>query len=491
MLSDETRRVLDQGARMLIGGEWVTVGARRSIPVLDPSSGQEISALVAGTAADVDAAVGAAKAAFDGIWASKGPGEREALIRKWADLVEGNAMLLAQLETVDVGMPLWMATNLNVQGTLGSIRYMSGWPTKISGRTVDIGLPIPDAEFFGYTVREPIGVIGAIIPWNVPLMLAAWKIAPALAAGCTIVVKPSENACLSVLVLADLGRQAGIPDGVINVVTGYGQEAGEALVRHPDVSKITFTGSTGTGIRIAKAAAEGVKKITLELGGKSPQVLFDDANLDQAIPGVANGIFLNSGQICVAGSRLYVQRSIFEQTVERLAQLADKLRVGPGLLETTQIGPVVSAAQRDKVAGYIASAEAEGASIASGSGNLNAEGFYVRPTVITDAKQSMKVAREEIFGPVLTVIGFDEFDEGVSLANDSVYGLAACVWTQDLSKAMRFVKRIKTGKVAVNSDPIPYPALPEGGRKASGYGRDLGEEAIDGFLETKSVLIRS
>jgi phenylacetaldehyde dehydrogenase len=490
-LSASTRRTLDRGGRLLIGGEWAASASGSSLDVVDPSSGNPVSSLAAGGAADIDAAVAAAKAAFQGkAWGGLAPSERERLLLRLADLLEHNATGVTELESVDVGMPIWMARKLDLGGTLAAIRYMAGWPTKIAGRTATVGVPIPDSAFFGYTVREPVGVVGAIIPWNVPLMLAAWKLAPVLAADCTLVLKPSEEASLSVLALGRLIEEAGFPPGVVNIVTG-GAEAGMALVRHPDVAKITFTGSTVTGQAIARIAAETTKKLTLELGGKSPQLLFADADLDRAIPGIAVAIFLNSGQVCVAGSRLYLDRRIHAEAVERLERHIGALRIGPGLADDTVIGPLVSRRQQDRVQGFISEAAAEGVSVLTGRATLpDAGGFYVAPTLVADARQDMRIVREEVFGPVLTVIPFDDFDEALSLANDTPYGLSACVWTESLPTALAAVEGLKTGKVAVNSDPMPYPAPPEGGRKASGYGRDLGEEAVASFLETKSVLMR-
>ncbi len=489
-LSRSARDILDRAPALFIGGESVAAATGQEIPVLDPSSARRIASLADAGTVDVERAVVAAKTAFSS-WSRTAPAERERLLWRWAELIEQNADMLAEIETVDAGMPLWMSRHMEMGGTLGAIRYMAGWPTKIAGQTVSVGVPIPGSEFFGYTLREPVGVVAAIIPWNVPMMMAAWKIAPAVAAGCTIVVKPSEVASLSVLVLADLARQAGFPDGVINVVTGQGSVAGEALVRHRDIAKVTFTGSTATGIAIARAAAESVKKVTLELGGKSPQIVFADADLDRAIDGICNGIFLHSGQICVAGSRLYVERRAFDTVVERIGAWADSRMVGPGLDPETQIGPVASRMQKDRILGHLATAKHEGAQIVTAAADVEADGYYIRPTVVANTTQSMRIVREEVFGPVLTVAPFDDPEEAAALANDTDYGLSACVWTSDLATAHRFVPQIRSGKVAVNTDPLPYPALSEGGLKASGYGRDLGPEGLDGFLETKSVLIRT
>jgi phenylacetaldehyde dehydrogenase len=411
-------------------------------------------------------------------------------MHRLADLIERDAGLLAELEIVDNGMTAHFARNLNIAGAIGVLRYMAGWPSKITGRTVSLGVPIPGSQFFAATVREPVGVVGAIIPWNVPFMSALWKLAPALAAGCTIVIKPAEDACLSVLKLAELIAEAGFPPGVVNVVTGTGIAAGDPLVRHPDVAKISFTGSTVTGRRIGALASGELKKVTLELGGKSPNIVFADADLDRAATGAADLIFLNSGQVCVAGSRLLVERRALDQVVDKVAGLAAALKIGPGLDIDSQIGPLVSARQQARVRGYVDGAKAAGATLLTGADPVDSSGFYVRPTVIVDVRHDMQVVQEEIFGPVLAVMPFDDIEEAIALANQTAYGLAATIWTNDLKKTHTLIPRLKCGFVAVNSDAIPHPALPQGGFKQSGVGKDLGAEAIDGCLDTKTVLIR-
>ena len=486
-LHPATRQFLDTPGRVLIAGEWVASSG--SIDVVDPSSEATVAAIAAADEAAVDAAVRSAVDAFGGAWSRTASAERERLLLKWADLIEANARILAELETVDVGMPIWMARRNDVEGTLATLRYMAGWATKIAGEAADIRLPIPDSSFLGYTLREPVGVVGAIIPWNVPLMLAMWKLAPALAAGCTVVLKPSEEASLSVLFLCELARQAGFPPGVVNVVTGTGAVVGEALVRHPDVDKITFTGSTATGVRIATAAAASVKKVSLELGGKSPQLVFADADLNACIPRIADSIFLNSGQICVAGSRLYVERARHDEIVERLAAHIRSLKIGAGLDPETRIGPLINGRQKANVTKMLEEASREGACVTQES-LPGGPGYFVAPGLVTSVDQSMQIVREEVFGPVLAITAFEDTDEAVSFANDTRYGLSACVWTHSLAKAHRVAARIRSGKVAVNTDPIPAPSMPEGGRKASGYGRDQGFEAVAGYLETKSVLVR-
>jgi phenylacetaldehyde dehydrogenase len=489
-LDRRTRAFLDRQPQHFIDGTARGGATAATIPVIDPSSGKTISAIAAGTSADIDAAVAAAKKALESpTWGGLAPSERELLIHRLADLVEEEAGLLAELEIVDNGMTSHFARNLNVAGAIGVLRYMAGWPSKITGRTIPLGLPIPGSKFFAATVREPVGVVGAIIPWNVPFMSAIWKIAPALAAGCTVVVKPAEDACLSVLKLAELTAEAGFPPGVVNVVTGTGAEAGEALVRHPDVAKISFTGSTVTGRRIGALASGALKKVTLELGGKSPNIVFADAELDRA-SAAADLIFLNSGQVCVAGSRLYVERKVLDQVVNAVSRRASSLRIGAGQNADTEIGPLVSVRQQKRVRAYIDGAKAAGATLLAGGDPLESEGYYVRPTVVVDVHHDMDLMQEEVFGPVLAVMPFDDVDEVVAMANQTIYGLAATIWTRDLKKTHTLISRLKAGFVAVNSDAIPHPALPQGGFKQSGVGKDLGAEAVDGCLDTKTVLIR-
>ena len=490
-LLPRSRELLDRGCDLFIENRWQPAAGRQRIPVVDPSSAQVVSTIAAGGAQDIDLAVTSATHALgDKRWRDASAADRERLLRNLADLIEQNSEFLAEIETVDTGMPLWMARDLAIPGAQDVLRYMSGWSSKIAGRTVDVKVPIPGAQFFGYTSRGPVGVVGAIIPWNVPLMLAVWKLAPALAAGCTIVIKPAEQASLSVLLLGELAAQAGFPPGVLNVVSGLGAEAGDALVKHRGVDKLTFTGSTTTGRRIAQSAGGDLKRLTLELGGKSPQLVFADADLDRATPAIANSIFLHSGQICVAGSRLYAQRAIYDALLKRLKDYVDTLVLGPGLSPYTRLGPLISADQQKRVLAYVDAAVADGAHAVTGSPRVNSTGFYVRPTLLTQVRQDMPIVQEEVFGPVLTMMPFNDLDEAVELANGTSFGLAASVWSSSLSTIHRVVPRLRCGKVTVNTDSIPYPALPEGGVKNSGYGRDLAEEAVASFLETKAVLVR-
>ena len=488
--SSSTQAFVDRGGQLFIAGQFRAARSGATLPVVDPASGETIASIPAGTAADIEAAVAAAKQASENEgWSRMGPESRERLIMRLAELVEQDTERLAEIEALDVGMPVGTARWL-VASSVSTLRYMAGWPSKIEGRTIPVAPAMP-GEYFACTVREPVGVIGAIIPWNAPLMMAVWKIAPALVTGCSIVVKPAEDACLSVLALAEHVKNAGIPDGVVNIVSGRGLECGEALVRHPEVARISFTGSTVTGRSIAKLAAETTKKVSLELGGKSPQVVFSDADLDRAIPGAANAVYMNTGQVCVAGSRLYVQRKIYSEVIERLSRYADGMACGHPMAVDTQLGPVVSQRQLDKIQGFLQAAREEGGTINTRrTTHLPERGFYIAPTVV-EAKQTMSIVRDEVFGPVVAAIPFDEPEEAIQLANDNSYGLASYVWTRNIGTALSVAARLKSGKVAINTAAPPYPSIPEGGRKASGYGRDQGLESIDGCLETKVIFVQT
>lgn len=490
LLLPGVRRFLDDDKRHFIGGEWVHGSGGETIPVVDPCSGQVFASVPRGSPEDVDHAVRAAHEALSRPeWRDMQPSQRERVMHRFADLIEANAGELAQIEALDVGMPVFAGQFVEVANVLDTLRYMAGWPTKITGRTMDIGEPIPGKRFFTYTRREPVGVVGAIVPWNVPLMIAMWKLAPALATGCTIVLKPSEVTPLATLRLAELAVEAGIPAGVISVVNGYGHEIGQALVEHPLVSKISFTGSTATGKAINHAATDTLKNVTLELGGKSPVILLEDADLDAAVEGIAMGVFGNTGQICVAGSRLYVHRAIHDEVMERLAAAAQAQKVGHSLDPGTQIGPLVSGAHRDKVMGYIRDGLAQGGQAVAGGAAMDGPGFFIQPTVLTGLAQSCNVVQEEIFGPVLTAIPFDDLDEAAALANDTPYGLSSYVWGRDVQQVHTLAGQIRAGQVFVNSGPFPHPAVPMGGVKQSGIGRELGEEAINQYTELKSVVM--
>jgi phenylacetaldehyde dehydrogenase len=404
---------------------------------------------------------------------------------KLSDLIEQHHQELAELETLDNGKPLLFSRIVDVPTAVDVFRYMAGWATKIEGTTIPISAP--HAKYFAYTLREPVGVVGQIIPWNFPLIMAAWKLAPALAVRCTCVLKPAEQTPLTALRLGELIQEAGFPDGVVNIVAGFGETAGAALASHPDVDKIAFTGSTEVGRLIANAATGNLKKVSLELGGKSPNVVFADADLNAAIPGSASAIFFNQGQICTAGSRLFVHKSIFDKVVDGVAEESKKFQVGPGMNESTNLGPLVSKAQLARVCGYLDSGAKEGAKTIVGGHRIGNTGYFVEPTILVGVKPHMKVVREEIFGPVVTAIPFNDPDEVVAFANDTIYGLASAVWTRDISKAHRMAAKLRTGTVWINCYNVFDPALPFGGYKQSGWGREMGHAALELYTESKSV----
>ena len=457
----------------------------------NPANGEFLCSVAQADVSDVDRAVQAAKDAFEGeAWGKMRPRERQNLLWKLADLMERDAQILAELECLNNGKSAQVALVMDVQLSIDFLRYMAGWATKITGSTVDVSIPlIPDADFHGFTRREPVGVVGAIVAWNFPLLLACWKLAPALATGCSMVLKPADETPLSVLKLAELVQEAGYPEGVFNVITGVGSIAGAALSEHPLVNKLTFTGSTQVGQIIGKAALDNMTRVTLALGGKSPTIVLADSDIKNAAAGAANAIFFNHGQVCSAGSRLYVQREIFDQVVEEIAAIANSMQLGEGMDPSNDMGPLISAKQQKRVQKYIDQGKALGAKIVCG-GESFGPGYFVQPTVISEINQSSPLVQEEIFGPVLVAIPFDNIEEVIELANDSPYGLGASIWSNDLALVHRLIPRIKSGSVWVNCHSALDPALPFGGYKMSGYGREMGEEAIFSYTEHKSVLIR-
>jgi aldehyde dehydrogenase (NAD+) len=489
-MSDGAHAIAVSTKRLLIDGEHVEALSGKTFPTINPSTGEVIAHLALGEAADVDRAVASARKAFNGPWSKFKPSERQAVLLKLAELVERDFEELAVLDTLEMGRPI--ATSRMLKSMIvRSIRHFAGAATAIHGSTLPNSFPV---EMLAYTLKEPVGVVGAIIPWNGPLFSAQWKIAPALATGCTVVLKPAEDGSLTPLRFAALCLEAGVPPGVVNVVTGMGV-AGAALSAHPDVDKITFTGSCETGQRIIEASARTVKKVTLELGGKSPNIVFADADLDIAVPGSAMGVFNNSGQVCSAGTRLFVERKIHDEFVERLAAFGKNLRIGDSMDPNTQIGPLVSEKQLNRVASYLDIGPGEGARAVTGGKRLTegdlAKGYFVPPTVFADVQDHMRVAREEIFGPVVCVLPFDGFDEVIDRANDTNFGLASGVWTRDITKAHAAAKRIRAGSVWVNHYQAMDPNVPFGGYKMSGYGREGGIEHIESFLNTKGVWIRT
>ncbi len=491
-LNNQVTNFLKQPKKLLINGKWVDAANGKTFPVVNPATGEVIAQVAEGTAEDIDRAVKAARQAFEnGPWSKITVSDRSKLIWKLADLLEANLEEFAELESLDNGKPINVARVADVPLAVDLLRYMAGWATKIEGSTIPISVPYdPGSKYLAYTQREPVGVVGQIIPWNFPLLMAAWKLGPALAAGCTIVLKPAEQTPLSALRLGELICEAGFPDGVVNIIPGYGETAGAALAAHPDVDKVAFTGSTEVGKLIVQAAAGNLKKVTLELGGKSPNIVFKDIDLETAIPGAANAIFFNHGQCCCAGSRLYVEESVFDKVIEGVAEKAKKIKLGPGLDPTTDMGPLVSDEQLDRVCGYLQSGFSEGAKAVTGGQKVGDKGYFVEPTVLVNTNQKMKVVQEEIFGPVVTAIPFKEIDELLPIANDSIYGLAAGIWTKDISKAHSLASKLRAGTVWINCYNIFDAALPFGGYKQSGWGREMGREALENYTEVKSVCVK-
>jgi phenylacetaldehyde dehydrogenase len=490
-LGAATHAFLARVGPMLIDGRWTRGESGRTVDVYDPATARVIAQVPDADARDVDAAVRAARGALESTaWADMKPAMRERLLLKLADLIEQNFDELAELESLNVGKLLFFSKLIDVGTAPSFVRYMAGWATKIEGSTIspsaDLG---PGTKFHAFTLKEPVGVVAAIIPWNFPLAMALWKLCPALATGSTIVLKPAEQTPLTALRLGELVLEAGIPPGVVNIVTGLGETAGAALTSHPGVDKIAFTGSTETGKIIARAAADNVTRISLELGGKSPVIVLPDADVDVAIGGALNGIFFNHGQVCTAGSRLYVHRKIYADVVEGIAAAARAIKLGPGLAPDSQMGPLVSKEQQDRVTGYIESGIRDGAKVLAGGPGTDLPGYFVKPTILGDTRPDMKVVREEIFGPVLSCASFDDLDEVVRQANDTRYGLAASIFSNNLTAVHRLIPRLKAGTIWVNHHNLVDPAVPFGGYKQSGIGREMAKMVIDMYTENKSVFI--
>ena len=480
--------IAENPTKLLIGGDWVEAADGQTFETIDPSTTQSITSCASAGAEDVERAVRAAEAALAD-WQGVSPADRGKLLWRVAELIERDADAIAQLEVIDMGKPLALARDDDLPMAAEHFRYFAGWTTKIEGNTI----PVSAGAYLNYTLREPLGVVGLIVPWNYPFMLAAWKLAPALATGNCCILKPAEQTPLTSIWMGRLLQEAGIPDGVVSVLTGYGETAGAAITNHDRVAAVSFTGSTAVGREIVHAGAGNLKRVALELGGKSPNVIFADAEMPAAIPGAAGGIFYNMGQDCAAGSRLFVEKPVYDEVVEGLSREADALKLGNGFVEGVDQGPLVSREQFDRVLGYLEAGPAEGAKAASGGdrasgGELDA-GYFVQPTVFAGASNDMKIAREEIFGPVVTVIPFDDLEDAVAQGNATSYGLGSGVWTRDIKKAHRAAAALKAGSVWINCYNIYDAASPFGGYKESGFGREMGHYNLDLFTQVKSVWV--
>ncbi|WP_417268462.1 aldehyde dehydrogenase family protein [Celeribacter baekdonensis] len=475
--------------KMVIGKNECGASTGRTFAVFDPATGEEIAQVPAGGAEDVNAAVAAARAAFEGPWSNMSAMARQSLMLKLADLIEENGEELAQIETLENGKNVMISRLIEVQSSAEYIRYMAGWATKIYGQTFDVSIAIPEGtKYQAQTRKEAVGVVAAVTPWNFPLNMAVWKIAPALASGCTVVLKPAEETPLTSMYLAKLCLEAGFPEGTVNVITGTGSEVGAPLVAHDGVDKVTFTGSTATGKLIGIQAMKDMKPVTLELGGKAPMVMFDDMDLDLLGPAIGIGTMFNSGQTCTSGTRLYIQKGIYEKALDIIAAIAGSLPIGSGMNPGNMINPLVSAKHQAHVKACISKAIEQGAKPILNGAAPN-EGYYVAPQIFTETTQDMAIMQQEVFGPVISVTPFDNADEAMTMANDTIYGLGASIWTSDVNKVMRYVPKLKAGTVWVNAHNIPDQNMPFGGFKQSGVGREHGAGALENYLETKSVCV--
>ena len=490
LASSESAATVTAARPLLIDGKFTPALSGRTFASHNPATGKLVAHVCEGDAADIDLAVAAARKAFEGPWSRFTPFERQACILRFSELVDQNFEELAMTDVLDMGVPITVSRSRR-QRVLGLLRFYAGACTAIRGATTPDSLP---GEMFTYTLKEPVGVVGAITPWNGPVVHTMWKIGPVLATGCTLVLKPAEDAPLTAIRLGELLLEAGVPPGVVNVVPGFGHTAGAALAAHRDVDKISFTGSESVGRKIIDASQGNMKRLTLELGGKSPDVVFADCDFKAAVPGAAMGVFANSGQSCTAGTRLLVERSIFKEFVDAVSDFAKTLKVGDGLDPDTQIGPLINQQQLDRVTGYIDLGRQEGARTVTGGRRLTegayGDGFFVEPTVLAEVTNDMKVARDEIFGPVVCAMPFDTFEEAATIANATSFGLGSGVWTQSLATAHRMAKAIRAGTVWVNTYGGLDPAVPFGGYKTSGIGRECGLEQMEEYLETKAVIMK-
>jgi aldehyde dehydrogenase (NAD+) len=475
--------------QLFIDGKWVDAESGKTFVTPNPATGENLAEVAEADKADIDKAVSAARRAFDGKWSKMSARDRGRILYKLSKLIEEHSSELAALETADNGKPIKESTYVDLPQVAENFEYFAGWATKIEGETI----PVP-GQMFNYTLREPVGVCGQIIPWNFPLLMAAWKLAPALAAGNTVVLKPAEQTPVTAMELGKLIQEAGFPEGVVNIVPGYGETAGAALAAHPGIDKIAFTGSTEVGKLIARAAAENLTKVSLELGGKAPNIVFADADMDQAISGAMMGIFFNQGQVCCAGSRLFVEEKVKDEFLGRLKERASRINVGDPMDKATHMGPQVSAEQLSRIKSYVDVAQKEGATVLAGGESPKLEGafqtgYFFQPTIFSDVNNKMRVAQEEIFGPVVSVITFRDEDDLIKQANDTIYGLSAGIWTRDITRAHRFAKEIKAGVIWINTFNMFNAASPFGGFKQSGYGREMGKHALEMYTHVKSVWV--
>ena len=489
-VSESVRAFIGREHGLFIDGRSQAANSPKRLDVFNPATGAVLTTVADADLTDVDKAVENARAAFNKrVWRGLRPADRERILLRFADVIEANAEDLAQLETLNQGKSINVSRAIEVGTTIEYVRYMAGWATKITGETLDVSVPFPpDTRYTAFTRKEPVGVVAGIVPWNFPLMIAVWKLIPALAAGCTIVIKPSPETPLTALRLAELAIEAGIPPGTFNVVTG-GRECGAALTSHPGIGKISFTGSTPTGKLIGAAALQNMTRFSLELGGKNPAVILADASVDRVLQGMASAGFINQGQVCASASRIYVHRSKYQQVAEGLADIARSMSFGPGLDPTAQVNPLVSAHHRDAVERHIARAKADGLRFLAGGSQVEREGYFVSPTVIADVPHDAAIVHDEVFGPVLALMPFDDPADAVRLANESPYGLAASIWSNDLKMVMDLAPNIDAGTVWVNCHLPLDPSMPFGGYKQSGIGREFGKYAVEGFTETKSICI--
>lgn len=475
--------------QLLIDGQWVDAESGKTFTTPNPSTGETLAEVAEADKADIDKAVKAARKAFEGKWSKMSARDRGRLMYKLAQLIEEKSGELAALETADNGKPIKESTYVDLPQVAENFEYFAGWATKIEGETI----PVP-GQMFNYTLREPVGVCGQIIPWNFPLLMAAWKLGPALAAGNTVVLKPAEQTPVTAMELGKLIQEAGFPEGVVNIVPGYGETAGAALASHPGIDKVAFTGSTEVGKIIARAAADNLTKVSLELGGKAPNIVFADADIDQAVNGAMMGIFFNQGQVCCAGSRLFVQDGVKDEFLERLKEKSAKIVVGNPMDQSTQMGPQVSEEQLNRIKGYVDIAKSEGASVVTGGcpPQLDPEfqkGYFFQPTIFGEVNNQMRVAQEEIFGPVVSMLSFKDEEDLIKQANETIYGLSAGIWTSNITRAHRFAKEIKAGVIWINTYNMFNAASPFGGYKQSGYGREMGKHALEMYTNVKSVWV--